>query len=84
MDRPAPEQSWYARPINVDRLEAFRAGSTVTVEDLRAKGLVKKRGKVKVLGQGDLTKSLTVHAHGFSTSARDKIEGAGGSCTVVE
>ena len=70
--------------INVDRLEAFRAGSTVTVEDLRAKGLVKKRGKVKVLGQGDLTKSLTVHAHGFSTSARDKIEGAGGSCTVVE
>ncbi|MDH3499129.1 MAG: 50S ribosomal protein L15 [Acidimicrobiia bacterium] len=70
--------------VNVDRLEAFRAGSTVTVAKLREEGLVKKRGKVKVLGEGELSKSLTVEAHAFSGSARAKIEGAGGTCTVVE
>ena len=69
--------------VNVEALEVFAAGSTVSVDDLRAKGLVKKKGKVKVLGQGDLSKSLTVEAHAFSGTAREKIEGAGGTCTVA-
>lgn len=70
--------------VNVDRLDAFRAGSTVTVDTLRERGLVKKRGKVKVLGEGEISKALTVEAHAFSGSARQKIESAGGTCTVVE
>jgi large subunit ribosomal protein L15 len=70
--------------VNVESLESFRAGSTVTIEKLREAGLVKKRGKVKVLGQGELGKSMTVEANAFSQSAREKIEAAGGTCTVVE
>ncbi len=69
--------------VNVGKLAVFRKGSTVTVDDLRASGLAKKRGKVKVLGEGELTKSLTIEAHAFSGSARHKIEEAGGSCVVV-
>lgn len=70
--------------VNVGKLEAFRAGSTVTVEKLRSEGIAKQRGKIKVLGEGDLGKSLTVEAHAFSASAREKIEAAGGSCSVIE
>ncbi len=70
--------------VNVGHLSTFRKGSTVGVEDIRAKGLVKKRGKVKVLGEGDLAKPLTIEAHAFSGSARKKIEAAGGTCVVVE
>ncbi len=66
--------------INVARLdEAFEAGDTVTSALLVERGLVKKKGPVKVLGQGNLTKSLTVDVDAVSTSARDKIEAAGGS-----
>jgi large subunit ribosomal protein L15 len=65
--------------INVARLEeAFEAGDTVTSALLVERGLVKKKGPVKVLGQGNLTKSLTVDVDAVSTSARDKIEAAGG------
>ena len=70
--------------VNVGNLATFRKGSTVTVDDLREKGLAKKRGKIKVLGEGDLDKNLTIHAHAFSDSARQKIEAAGGTCEVVE
>jgi len=70
--------------VNVEDLAEFRKGSTVTIEDLRAKGLAKKRGRVKVLGDGPLEKALTVEAHAFSGSARSKIEAAGGTATVVE
>jgi len=70
--------------VNVGALGTFRKGSTVTVDDLRSKGLAKKRGKIKVLGEGDLDKSLTVEAHAFSGSAREKIESAGGTCVVVD
>ena len=52
--------------VNLDTLEAFDAGATVDPETLRARGLVAKRGLVKVLGRGELTKTLTVKAHGFS------------------
>ena len=70
--------------VNVGALGTFRKGSTVTIDDLRAKGLVKKRGKIKVLGEGDLDKTLTIEAHAFSGSARTKIESAGGTCVVVD
>lgn len=69
--------------VNVGALSIFRKGSSVSVEDLREKGLAKKRGKIKVLGAGDLDKNLTIEAHAFSGSARSKIEAAGGTCVVV-
>ena len=56
----------------------------MTPETLRAAGLAKRRLPVKVLGRGELTKQLTVRAHGFSAAAKEKIEGAGGSCEVIE
>jgi large subunit ribosomal protein L15 len=66
--------------INVARLEeAFEAGDTVTSALLLQRGLVKKKGPVKVLGQGNLTKSLTVDVDAVSTAAREKIEAVGGS-----
>ncbi len=55
----------------------------MTPEDLRARGLVKKRGRVKVLGEGDLEVALTVHAHAFSLGAVEKIKAAGGTVEVV-
>lgn len=70
--------------INVERLEQFDKGAVVGPEELRAHGLVKKRGKVKVLGQGELTKALTVRAHAFSVGAVERIEAAGGTVEVIE
>ncbi len=70
--------------VNVERLETFPANSTVTPDDLRARGLIKKRGRVKVLGEGDLTRPLTVRAHAFSLGAVEKIKAAGGSTEVIE
>ena len=69
--------------VNLDTLEGFDAGSQVTPDTLREQGLVAKRGLVKVLGRGDLTKSLTVSAHGFSAAAIRAIEAAGGSTVVL-
>ncbi len=69
--------------VNLDTLEGFDTGSTVGPDELRARGLVAKRGLVKVLGRGELTKSLTVKAHGFSDAAKRAIEGAGGSTEVL-
>jgi large subunit ribosomal protein L15 len=76
----------HTQPVNVQDLEArFDKGAEVTPESLRERGLATKRDvPVKVLGQGDLSKALTVHAHAFSKTAREKIEGAGGTCQVVE
>lgn len=73
----------YSQPVNVRDLEQrFEAGADVTPETLAAVGLVRKVSvDVKVLGQGELTKKLSVSAHGFSKSAVEKIEAAGG--TVV-
>jgi large subunit ribosomal protein L15 len=70
--------------LNVGRLNAFDAGATVTVEDLRSRGLVKHRGLVKVLGEGDIDRALTVKAHAFSLGAVEKIQAAGGSVEVIE
>lgn len=70
--------------VNVERLGDFDAGATVSPEELREAGLVKKRGRVKVLGQGDLDVALTVKAHAFSIGAADKIKAAGGSIELIE
>jgi large subunit ribosomal protein L15 len=72
-------------PVNVRDLDrAFEDGSEVTLETLLEQGLIKNtRTDVKILGQGDLTKKLTVTAHSFSASARDKIEKAGGTATAL-
>jgi len=69
--------------VNLDTLEAFDAGSEVTPDTLRSQGLVAKRGLVKVLGRGDLTKALTVRAHGFSAAGVRAIEAAGGTTEVL-
>jgi large subunit ribosomal protein L15 len=73
----------YTQPVNVGDLDArFEAGADVTPEALKASGLVRKLSvDVKVLGSGELTKSLSVTAHAFSRTAVEKIEAAGG--TVV-
>ncbi len=72
----------YTVPVNVGSLERFDAGVEVTPELLKAAGIVRKlKHPVKILGSGELTKKLTVHAHAFSKSAIAAIEAAGG--TVV-
>jgi large subunit ribosomal protein L15 len=69
--------------VNLEALESFAAGTEVDPESLRARGLVAKRGLVKVLGRGELTKALTVRAHAFSGKAREAIEAAGGTVETV-
>ncbi len=72
--------------VNICDLElAFEAGDEVNPETLRAKSLAKSRWDVlKVLGDGELTKKLTVSAHRFSQSAKEKIEKAGGEVVILE
>ncbi len=66
--------------VNLDMLDTnFESGALVTPEALVARGLTKKNGKVKVLGRGQISKALTVTAHAFSSSAKEKIEKAGGT-----
>jgi large subunit ribosomal protein L15 len=74
------------QPVNLRDLEArFDDGAEVTPDSLREKGLASRKGvPVKVLGQGELSKKLTVSAHAFSKSAREKIEAAGGSAATLE
>ena len=74
------------QPVNLRDLDArFDDGAEVGPDELRSRGLATRKGvPVKVLAQGDLSKALTVRAHGFSATAREKIEAAGGSATVVE
>lgn len=76
----------HTQPVNISSLEArFEAGTEVTVELMKANGLgTRKDIPIKVLAKGELSKPLTVHAHAFSASARERIEAAGGTCTTVE
>ncbi len=76
----------HTQPVNVKDLEArFDKGAEVTPDALVEVGLATRRGTpVKILGTGDLSKALTVHAHAFSATAREKIEGAGGTVQVLE
>jgi ribosomal protein L18E len=73
----------YNQPVNVGALEErFDAGAEVTLEALKDAGLIAKLSvDVKMLGEGELTKKLTVTAHSFSKSAVEKIEAAGGTVT---
>ena len=72
--------------VNVRYLDRLEDGTEATLEVLRASGLVNgpKGTLIKILGTGDLGKKLTVHAHKFSGTAREKIEAAGGTCVVIE
>jgi large subunit ribosomal protein L15 len=70
--------------INVESLNRFSAGAVVNPDELRKRGFVKHRGRVKVLAEGELDRALTVQAHAFSATARTKIEAAGGTCEVIE
>jgi large subunit ribosomal protein L15 len=76
----------HTQPVNLADLEArFDDGASVDVAALKAAGLATRRGiPVKILGKGELNKKLTVHAHGFSKSARERIEAAGGTCQLIE
>jgi large subunit ribosomal protein L15 len=86
MSMPFEPFRTHTQPVNLADLEArFEAGAEVTVEALKAAGLATRRDvPVKVLGRGELTKKLSVSAHGFSKSARAAIEAAGGTATVIE
>jgi large subunit ribosomal protein L15 len=71
--------------VNVRDLERFEAGAEVTPQLLAEAGLIRNaHTEVKILGQGDLSKKLAVTAHAFSATAREKIEGAGGSVTALK
>src|SRR5664279_561531 len=76
----------HTQPVNIDALESrFEAGTEVTLELMKANGLATRKDvPVKVLAKGELSKALTIHAHGFSAGARERIEAAGGTCTIVE
>ena len=70
--------------INVDKLEKFNDGDVVTVEALLEKNIIShKRDGVKILGNGELTKKLTVQVNAFSKSAVEKIEALGGKAEVI-
>ena len=70
--------------VNVEALNAFENGAVVTTEALLEKGIVRKTlDGVKILGRGELSKSVTVQAKIFSASAKAKIEAAGGKCEVI-
>ena len=71
-------------PVNVSALERFENGTEVTTELLLETGVISKAlDGVKILGNGELTKSLTVKAAAFSASAKEKIEKAGGKAEVI-
>ena len=88
MKKSMPFEKFRTRtqPVNLrDLEERFDSGAEVTPDSLREAGLATRRDvPVKVLGDGELSKPLTVHAHRFSKSAREKIEAAGGTCQTIE
>ena len=74
----------YTQPVNVRDLDRFEAGDEVTPETLVSKHVIKNtRTDVKLLGVGEVTKKLTVRVHAISASAREKIEGAGGTVELL-
>jgi len=75
----------YTQPVNLRDLERFEAGEEVTPETLKAKGLIRSvRKDVKLLGVGELTKKLTITVHAASASAKEKVEAAGGTLTLLK
>ena len=88
--RRLPKRGFYNRfrieyvAINVDRLEVFEDGMTVTPVELIEYGIIKKIGDgIKIMGNGELSKKLTVQASKFTASAKEKIEAAGGKAEVI-
>ena len=69
--------------VNLAALDVFDKGAEVTPDELRSRGLIRHRGRVKVLAQGELDKALNVKAHAFSAAAKAKIEKAGGTAEVI-
>ena len=70
--------------INVSALEVFEDGATVTIDAMKEVGIIKNpKDGVKILGNGELTKKLTVQANAFSASAKEKIESLGGNAEVI-
>lgn len=70
--------------INLDKLEVFDNDSVVTIDELLERRIIRKTGDgVKILGNGDLTKKLTVQVNAFSASAKEKIEALGGKAEVI-
>ena len=70
--------------INLKALENFEDGSVITIDSLIESGIVKNpKDGVKILGNGELTKKLTVKANAFSAKAQEKIEALGGTCEVI-
>jgi large subunit ribosomal protein L15 len=86
MSMPFEPFRTHTHAVNVQDLEArFDKGAEVTLEAMRDKGLGTRKGiAVKILAKGEISKPLTVHAHKFSAAAREAIEAAGGTCTIVE
>lgn len=83
--RHEPRSSVSVQEVNVGRLNRFEAGATVDPEALLKAGVVGHRGRpVKILGEGALTRKLTVRAHRFSRGAREKILRAGGAVEALE
>ena len=75
----------YTQPVNIRDLDRFEAGEEVTPETLKAKGLIRSiRKDVKLLGVGELTKKLSITVHGASATAREKVEAAGGTLTLLK
>ena len=75
----------YSQPVNIRDLDRFEAGEEVTPESLKAKGLIRSiRRDVKLLGVGELSKKLTVSVHAASATAREKVETAGGTLTLLK
>ncbi len=76
----------HTQPVNLADLDTrFDDGAEITPETLREHNLATRKDvPVKVLGRGEISKKLTVRAHGFSASAREKIEAAGGTCEVIK
>jgi large subunit ribosomal protein L15 len=86
MSMPFEPFRTHTQPVNLEDLEArFEKGASVDLDALRGAGLATRKGiPVKVLARGEISKPLTVHAHGFSKTAREKIESAGGTCQIIE
>jgi len=90
LHRRTPEMKGFHNPfrveyhvVNLDALEQFEPGADVDPEMLRGRGLVAKRGLVKILGRGEVSRSLTVKAHAFSRSAVQAIEAVGGRTETI-
>ncbi|HEV3319640.1 MAG TPA: 50S ribosomal protein L15 [Solirubrobacteraceae bacterium] len=76
----------HTQPVNIgDLATRFQAGAEVTIDALKAAGLgTRKDVPIKILARGELTHALTVHAHAFSATARERIEAAGGACRPID